>query len=100
MFCTGNGKGLMPMSDDIRVSAQIETRLRAAFHPRSLLVEDESEAHRGHAGYQDGGQSHFHVALDAPELDDLSRLARHRAVHKAIGDDLVGKIHALRLTLG
>ena len=88
------------MNDDIRVSDQIETRLRAAFTPRSLHVEDESESHRGHAGYQDGGQSHFHVALDAPELDGLSRVVRHRAVHKAIGDVLVAKIHALRLTLG
>lgn len=88
------------MNDDIRVSDQIETRLRAAFTPRSLLVEDESDSHRGHAGYRDGGQSHFHVALDAPELDGLSRLAQHRAVHKAIGAALVAKIHALRLTLG
>lgn len=97
---TGKWKGQMRMSTDIRVSDQLETRLRAAFTPRSLLIEDESESHRGHAGYQDGGQSHFHVALDAPELDTLSRLARHRAVHTAIGADLVGRIHALRLTLG
>lgn len=88
------------MTAQIRVSDQIESRLRAAFSPRSLLVEDESEQHRGHAGYKDGGQSHFHVALDAPELDALSRVARHRAVHKALGDDLVARIHALRLTLG
>lgn len=88
------------MTDDIRVSDQIETRLRAAFSPRSLTVEDESESHRGHAGYRDGGQSHFHVALDAPELDALSRVARHRAVHTALGADLVARIHALRLTLG
>jgi len=90
----------MPMTAEIRVTDQIETRLRAAFSPRSLSVEDESEQHRGHAGYKDGGQSHFHVALDAPELDDLSRLARHRAVHTALGADLVASIHALRMTLG
>ena len=88
------------MTAEIRVTDQIEARLRAGFSPRSLSVEDESEQHRGHAGYKDGGQSHFHVALDAPELDGLTRLAKHRAVHKAIGEDLVAKIHALRMTLG
>ena len=88
------------MSTENRVSDVMEARLRAAFTPRSLRIEDESESHRGHAGYQEGGQSHFHVALDAPELDSLTRIARHRAVHKALGQDLVTQIHALRLTLG
>lgn len=88
------------MSHAEPVAPQIEARLRAAFSPRTLRVEDESESHRGHAGWREGGQTHFHVALDAPELDDLSRLARHRAVHAAIGPALVARIHALRLTLG
>ncbi|WP_417599988.1 BolA family protein [Pararhodobacter oceanensis] len=87
------------MSDDIRISDQIEARLRAAFTPEALSVEDESESHRGHAGWRDGGQTHFHVALQAPELKGLSRLARHRAVHAALGAELIARIHALRLTL-
>jgi len=29
----------------------------------------------------------------------LSRIARHRAVHKALGKDLVAEIHALALDL-
>jgi len=88
------------MSDDIRIQDQIEARLRGAFTARRLMVEDESESHRGHGGWREGGQTHFHVALDAPELDSLSRLARHRAVHAALGAPLIARIHALRLTLG
>lgn len=88
------------MTHDNAVSALIESRLRAAFTPRLLIIEDESEAHRGHGGYRKGGGSHFHVALDAPELDWLSRLARHRAVHAALGEEVTARIHALRLTLG
>jgi len=82
------------------VSTLIEQRLQAAFRPRDLAVEDESEQHRGHAGWRDGGGTHFHVRLAAPELDGLPRLARHRAVHAALGPDLIARIHALRLTLG
>jgi BolA family transcriptional regulator, general stress-responsive regulator len=88
------------MQPQIRVIDEIEARLRAAFTVTELQVEDESESHRGHAGWREGGQTHFHVRLRAPELDGLTRIARHRAVHSALGPDLVGRIHALRLTLG
>lgn len=81
------------------VKDEIETRLRSAFEPHELMVIDDSESHRGHAGYQDGGESHFQVKMRAASLANLSRIARHRAVHRALGADLVGRIHALGLDL-
>ncbi len=81
------------------VTDEIESRLMAEFSPHTLEVTDESEQHRGHAGYQDGGESHFHVTIGAPAFADMSRIARHRAVHKALGPDLVGRIHALALSI-
>ena len=71
----------------------------ATFAPARLEVIDESEAHRGHAGYRDGGESHFRVVLRAPAFAGMSRIERHRAVHAALGRDLVGRIHALALDL-
>lgn len=81
------------------VAELIEKQLTAAFHLRMLRIEDESESHRGHAGFQEGGESHFHIALAADELDPLSRIARHRAVHAALGEAVISRIHALRLTI-
>ena len=78
---------------------QIEQKLREAFAPRHLEVVDDSERHRGHAGYQEGGQSHFRVTLVADAFAGMSRIARHRAVHAALGPALVGQIHALALTV-
>ncbi len=78
---------------------QIFSKLDAAFAPQDLEVVDESEQHRGHAGYQDGGESHFRVVIHAQKLADLNRVARHRAVHKAIGTELMGQIHALALEI-
>ena len=78
---------------------QIETRLREAFAPRTLTVRDDSERHRGHAGFQEGGESHFHVVIRAEAFKGQSRIARHRAVHAALGAELVGAIHALSLDL-
>ncbi|WP_102226445.1 BolA family protein [Acidimangrovimonas sediminis] len=81
------------------VTQEIETRLRDAFAPRELEVVDDSARHRGHAGYREGGESHFNVTIRAPAFEGMSRIARHRAVHSALGRDLVGRIHALALTI-
>jgi BolA protein len=78
---------------------KIEAALQRAFAPRVLQVVDDSEAHRGHAGFQEGGESHFNVRVESEKFQGLSRIARHRMVHDAIGKDLMSEIHALALTL-
>lgn len=82
------------------VAEEIRARLDAAFQPSRLDVEDESERHRGHAGYREGGESHFRVTIEAEVFAPMSRIDRHRAVHEALGPDLVGRIHALALKIG
>ncbi len=81
------------------VADEIRQKLETAFGPRALSVVDESEAHRGHAGYQEGGESHFRVAIAADAFAPMSRIERHRAVHAALGPELVGRIHALALQI-
>ncbi|PJE34086.1 BolA family transcriptional regulator [Pseudooceanicola lipolyticus] len=82
------------------VSDEIRSRLVAAFDPTALEIVDDSESHRGHAGFREGGESHFNVRIRAQAFDGQSRIARHRAVHAALGRDLVGRIHALSLDIG
>lgn len=82
------------------LSEVIEARLRGAFEPATLTVTDDSEAHRGHAGFREGGESHFTVVMRAPALGPMSRLERHRAVHAALGPDVMTRLHALALDLG
>jgi BolA protein len=81
------------------VRDEIETALRAAFTPSRLVVADVSEDHRGHAGFREGGETHFDVAITAPEFAGLGRVAKHRAVHAALGAPLIGRIHALSLDI-
>lgn len=81
------------------VTEEIRTRLKASFAPTALDVVDDSESHRGHAGYQEGGESHFNVRIRASAFDGQSRIQRHRAVHAALGSDLVARIHALSLDI-
>ncbi len=80
------------------VTDEIRDRLQAAFDPRELEVIDDSESHRGHAGYQEGGESHFNVLIRSAAFEGQSRVARHRAVHTALGD-IVPRIHALALDI-
>ena len=79
------------------VTDEIRDRLQQSFRPEMLEVIDESEKHRGHGGWREGGESHFLVKMKAAELGPMTRIARHRAVHAALGPDLVGRIHALAL---
>ena len=83
----------------MRVEDEIREKLQEAFAPRELVVVDDSESHRGHAGYQEGGQSHFNVRIAAEAFEEMSRIQRHRAVHAAIGPELIGRIHALALDI-
>ncbi len=81
----------------MRVADEIEAKLRAAFAPRTLEVVDDSASHAGHAGAPAAGQSHFNVVIRADAFQGQSRIARHRAVHSAIGAELIGRIHALAI---
>lgn len=91
--------GAAKLSEDGEVVREIRAKLEAAFQPEHLAVLDESESHRGHAGFREGGQTHFRVDMKAAAFSDMSRLQRHRAVHNALGPDLIGRIHALALNL-
>jgi len=44
------------------------------------------------------GESHWRIVLDAPDLAGKTRIARHRAVHDALGKDIIGRLHALAIT--
>ncbi|MFW8636797.1 BolA family protein [Cribrihabitans pelagius] len=83
----------------MNVSSEIEARLQMAFAPAELEVENESHKHAGHAGDDGSGESHFRVRIRAAAFEGMSRVKRHRAVHKALGD-IVPRIHALALDIG
>lgn len=79
------------------VTNTIEKKLRAALDPTHLEVIDESEGHRGHAGYREGGESHFRVVIRAAAFEGQSRVARQRMVMDALREELKGPIHALSI---
>ena len=79
------------------VAATIRARL-APLEPLALELEDESEKHRGHAGYREGGNTHWRLSIVSPRFAGQSTLARHRMVYQALGDLMQNPIHALAIT--
>ena len=73
----------------------IAEKLSVKFTPTHLEVIDESEKHRGHGGYREGGETHFRVRIASPEFTGKSRLAQHRAVMEALDAELKAGVHAL-----
>ena len=82
------------------VAEEMRQRLESAFQPSRLEVLDESEGHRGHAGWREGGGTHWRIRIEAPAFATMSRVQRHRAVHAALGPQVIGRIHALALEIG
>lgn len=81
------------------MKAQIESKLNEAFQPTALEVIDESEQHRGHGGWREGGETHFRVRMVSAAMADKSRVARQRAVNHVLADELATTVHALAMEL-
>lgn len=75
----------------------ITSKLREAFEPSLLEVVDQSAAHAGHAGARPGGETHFQVVIASPAFVGMSRVERHRMVHRVLAAELAGPVHALAL---
>ena len=75
---------------------RIEATLREAFAPERLEVINESHLHAGHAGHDGTGESHYRVRIRAAAFDGMGRLAMHRAVNRALADEL-RTVHALAI---
>jgi BolA protein len=81
------------------LDTEIRTILDAAFAPTSLAVINESHKHAGHAGDDGSGESHWRVEIASTVFSGQSRIGKHRAVHTALGPDIIGRIHALSLQI-
>ncbi len=80
------------------VAKQMEEKLIRAFSPCTVEVLDQSARHAGHAGSRPGGETHFHVTIEAQAFAGKSRVMCHRMVNEVLADDLNGPVHALALS--
>lgn len=77
------------------MEALMQTRL-ADLAPESLIIEDESAAHHGHVGAQNGA-GHFKITLICQAFEGKNRIARHRMIYERLNDQMPHRIHALAI---
>jgi BolA protein len=81
----------------VNVAETIRARL-AQLEPQALELVDESDMHRGHAGYREGGGTHWRLSIVSPRFAGKPTVARHRMVYQALGELMQHPIHALAIT--
>ena len=79
------------------IAESMRSKLETALSPERLEIVDDSESHRGHGGYREGGESHFNMEIVAAAFAGASRVARQRMVFDALQEELAGPVHALSL---
>jgi BolA protein len=79
------------------VATEMRRRLEMALQPTGLSLIDESDHHRGHAGHDSRGESHFALTIESAAFTGQSRIARQRLVYSALGDLMTDRVHALTI---
>ena len=83
----------------MRVTQIMIEKLQKAFEPEQFELIDESEQHRGHGGWREGGESHFRLRMTSARFAGQGRVQRQRAVNKVLAEELAGLVHALAMEL-
>ena len=75
----------------------IARTLEAELNPAELSVTDESHQHHGHAGWREGGETHFRIDIVSDAFAGKSRVDRHRLVNQTLAGAFARGLHALAI---
>lgn len=81
------------------IASTIEQKLNQAYAPTHLRVINESHKHKGHAGDDGSGDSHFRVEIASDFFKDLNRVDAQRAIYDTLDHEMKTQIHALSLKI-
>ncbi len=71
----------------------IERKLRAAFAPTELTIDDDSASHAGHGA----SGAHVGITIVSEAFRGVTPIQRHRMVYALFAEELKGPIHALQI---
>jgi BolA protein len=81
--------------DRIDLIERVKKLLVEGLAAEDVRIVDESDRHVGHRGA--GGGAHLRVTVVSATFAGKPPLARHRAVHALLADEMQARIHALAL---
>lgn len=79
------------------VATEMLRRLNSALSPTRIELVDESEQHRGHAGHNPEGESHFSLRIESGIFIGKNRVERQRLIYTALGELMKERVHALSI---
>ncbi len=71
--------------------------LAQGLQPQVLEIVNDSPRHKGHAGDDGSGESHFNVTIVSMSFTGKSRIERQRMVFDLLKEPMKGGLHALSL---
>jgi len=80
------------------ITERINKKLTEGLTPTVLEVVDESAKHKGHGGWREGGETHYHVTVVSDAFEGKSRVDRQRMGYALLADEMAERVHALALT--
>ncbi len=78
---------------------RIEESLKKEINPEFLEVINNSEMHRGHAGDDGTGETHFEVRIKSEQLNKSGRISAHRKINQILKDEFEKGLHALEIKI-
>ena len=85
------------MSNEQRI-IEMKSRLESQLTPSTLIIDDESHLHAGHAGAK-SGKGHFRLTIQSEKFAGLRPLQKHRLIYDALGEMMQTEIHALTIQI-
>lgn len=78
----------------MNIQEQIEQKLKAAFQPVNLEVENESYRHQ----VPEGAETHFRAVIVSSKFSGKKRIERHREIYRELSVELEGPVKALSVS--
>src|SRR5580704_9756365 len=85
-----------PMNS-LSYQTRIRQKLTATLQPIHMEIMDDSAHHKGHAGHDPVGETHFKVMIVSAVFNGLTRIERHRRVYESLAEELKERVHALNI---
>ena len=81
------------------IASEIKRIVQEKFEPTHFELINESDLHKGHAGHDGSGDSHFKLIIVSKAFFEHNRVQRSRQVYSLLNPLFDKGLHALSLKL-
>ena len=85
------------MNEKNCISTSIEQKLKKKLSPTKLIIQDVSEMHRGHAGFKEGGESHFIIKIKSNYFKGMTKIEIHRFINEVLREEWALGVHSISI---